>query len=136
MDIFAVPTKPYLDQKFGTSGLRKKTSVFQQEHFLENAVQSVFDCLEDFEGKTLIIGGDGRYYNAHAIQLIIKMAVANQFGHVILGQNGLLSTPAASHIITLNKAFGGILLTASHNPAGKNGDFGIKFLAKDKNLIN
>ena len=127
MDIFAVPTKPYLDQKFGTSGLRKKVSVFSQENYLENAVQSVFDCLDGFEGKTLIVGGDGRYYNNHAIQVIIKMAVANQFGHIIVGQNGLLSTPAVSHLIQKRKAFGALILTASHNPGGKEGDFGIKY---------
>lgn len=127
MDIFAVPTKPYLDQKFGTSGLRKKVSVFAQENYLENAVQSIFDCLEGFEGKTLIIGGDGRYYNDYAIQVIIRMAVANQFGHIIVGQNGLLSTPAVSHLVQKRKAFGAIILTASHNPGGKDGDFGIKY---------
>ncbi|MGN0920030.1 MAG: alpha-D-glucose phosphate-specific phosphoglucomutase [Alphaproteobacteria bacterium] len=127
MDIFAVPTKAYSDQKFGTSGLRKKTSVFAQENYLENAVQSVFDCLDGFEGKTLIIGGDGRYYNAHALQVIIKMAVANQFGHIIVGQNGLLSTPAVSHLIQKRGAFGAFILTASHNPGGKDGDFGLKY---------
>ena len=127
MDIFAVSTKPYTDQKFGTSGLRKRTVVFGQENYLENAVQSIFDCLTDFEGKTLIIGGDGRYYNNHAIQVIIKMAIANQFGHIIVGQNGLLSTPAVSHLIQKRKAFGAIILTASHNPGGKEGDFGIKY---------
>ena len=127
MDIFAVSTVPFSDQKFGTSGLRKKVSVFQQEHYLENVVQSIFDCLEGFEGKTLIIGGDGRYYNDKAIQTIIKMAVANQFGHIIVGQNGLLSTPAVSHLIQKKKAFGALILTASHNPGGKEGDFGIKY---------
>ena len=127
MDIFAVPTKPYSDQTFGTSGLRKKVSVFGQEHYLENAVQSIFDCLDNFEGKTLIIGGDGRYYNNHALQVIIKMAIANQFGHIIVGQNGLLSTPAVSHLIQKRGAFGAIILTASHNPGGKEGDFGIKY---------
>ena len=127
VDIFAVPTKPYPDQIFGTSGLRKKTSVFSQENYLENAVQSIFDCLDGFEGKTLIIGGDGRYYNDKAIQTIIKMAVANQFGHIIVGQNGLLSTPAVSHLIQKRRAFGALILTASHNPGGKEGDFGIKY---------
>lgn len=127
MDIFAVPTKPYSDQKFGTSGLRKKVSVFSQENYLENAIQSIFDCLENFEGKTLIIGGDGRYYNNHALQVIIKMAIANQFGHIIMGENGLLSTPAVSHLIQKHKAFGAIILTASHNPGGKEGDFGLKY---------
>lgn len=127
VDIFAIPTKAYSDQKFGTSGLRKKVSVFQQEHYLENAVQSIFDCLDGFEGKTLIIGGDGRYYNNQALQTIIKMAIANQFGHIIIGENGLLSTPAVSHLIQKRNAFGAIILTASHNPGGKEGDFGIKY---------
>ncbi len=127
MDIFTVETKPYLDQSFGTSGLRRKSDIFRQENYLENIVQSIFDSLQGFEGQTLVIGGDGRYGNNEAIQKIIKMAIANQFGHIIVGQNGLLSTPATSHVITLNQAFGGIILTASHNPAGKNGDFGIKY---------
>ena len=127
VDIFAVPTVGFSDQKFGTSGLRKKVTVFQQEHYLENAVQAIFDCLDGFEGKTLIIGGDGRYHNNRAIQTIIKMAIANQFGHIIVGQDGLLSTPAVSHLIPKRSAFGAIILTASHNPGGKDGDFGIKY---------
>lgn len=127
MDITAIKTKPFADQKTGTSGLRKKVSVFRQAGYIENFVQSVFDCLEGFEGKTLVIGGDGRYYNDKAIQTIIKMAVANQFGRVIVGQNGILSTPAASHLINKYEAFGGLILSASHNPAGPDGDFGIKF---------
>ena len=117
----------YSEQSFGTYGIRKNSDVFSQENYLENIVQSIFDSLTGFEGQTLVIGGDGRYGNTKAIQTIIKMAVANQFGHIIVGQNGLLSTPATSHIIASKKAFGGILLTASHNPAGKNGDFGIKY---------
>ncbi|MGN1063308.1 MAG: alpha-D-glucose phosphate-specific phosphoglucomutase [Alphaproteobacteria bacterium] len=127
MDIKAIKTKPFVDQKTGTSGLRKKVSVFRQNGYVENFVQSVFDCLEGFEGKTLIIGGDGRYYNDKAIQTIIKMAIANQFGRIIVGQNGLLSTPAASHLINKYEAFGGLILSASHNPGGPDGDFGIKF---------
>ena len=127
MDIKAVKTKPFNDQKTGTSGLRKKVSIFRQTGYIENFVQSVFDCLEGFEGKTLIIGGDGRYYNDKAIQTIIKMAMANQFGRVIVGQNGILSTPAASHLINKYEAFGGLILSASHNPGGPDGDFGIKF---------
>ncbi len=127
MDITAVKTKPFMDQKTGTSGLRKKVSVFRQPGYIENFVQSVFDCLEGFEGKTLVIGGDGRYYNEKAIQTIIKMAIANQFGRVIVGQNGILSTPAASHLINKYEAFGGLILSASHNPGGPDGDFGIKF---------
>ena len=127
MNITAVKTKPFSDQKTGTSGLRKKVSVFRQTGYVENFVQSIFDCLEGFEGKTLIIGGDGRYYNDKAIQTIIKMALANQFGRIIVGQNGILSTPAASHLINKYEAFGGLILSASHNPAGPDGDFGIKF---------
>ncbi len=127
MDIFAVQTQPYQDQSFGTSGIRKKTSLFRQEHYVANIVQSVFDCLHEIEGKTLVIGGDGRYYNNEAIQIILKIAIANQLGHIVVGQNGLLSTPATSHMIPLKKAIGGFILTASHNPAGKEGDFGIKF---------
>lgn len=127
MDIFAVNTKPFLDQSFGTSGIRRKSEIFRQENYLENIVQSIFNTLDNFEGKTLVIGGDGRYGNNEAIQTIIKMAVANQFGHIIVGQNGLLSTPATAHMITSHQAFGGIILSASHNPGGKNGDFGIKY---------
>ncbi len=127
MNICTVKTEPFTDQNCGTSGLRKKVSVFKQENYLENFVQSLFDSLEGFEGKSLVIGGDGRYFNAHAIQSIIRIAVANQFGRLIIGQNGILSTPAASHLIVKRQAFGGIILSASHNPGGPNGDFGIKF---------
>ncbi|WKJ90322.1 alpha-D-glucose phosphate-specific phosphoglucomutase [Methylomonas montana] len=120
-------TTPYDDQKPGTSGLRKKVKVFQQPKYLENFVQSIFDSLEDFQGQTLVIGGDGRYFNRKAIQIIIKMAAANGFGELIIGQSGLLSTPAASNIIRKYKAFGGIVLSASHNPGGPEEDFGIKY---------
>jgi len=120
-------TTPYDDQKPGTSGLRKKVKVFQQPKYLENFVQSIFDSLEDFQGKTLVIGGDGRYFNRKAIQIIIKMAAANGFGELIIGQGGLLSTPAASNIIRKYNAFGGIVLSASHNPGGPEEDFGIKY---------
>ncbi|MCQ8116035.1 alpha-D-glucose phosphate-specific phosphoglucomutase [Methylomonas rosea] len=120
-------TTPYDDQKPGTSGLRKKVKVFQQPKYLENFVQSIFDSLEDFQGKTLVIGGDGRYFNRKAIQIIIKMAAANGFGELIIGQGGLLSTPAASNIIRKYNAFGGIVLSASHNPGGPDEDFGIKY---------
>ncbi|CAD6877247.1 Phosphoglucomutase (EC 5.4.2.2) [Methylomonas albis] len=120
-------TTPYDDQKPGTSGLRKKVKVFQQPKYLENFVQSIFDCLEDFQGQTLVIGGDGRYFNRKAIQIIIKMAAANGFGELIIGQGGLLSTPAASNIIRKYNAFGGIVLSASHNPGGPEEDFGIKY---------
>ena len=127
MKIRTVTTKPFNDQQPGTSGLRKKVKVFQQASYLENFVQSIFDSLEDFSGKALVIGGDGRYFNRTAIQIIIKIAVANGFGHLIIGQGGLLSTPALSHIIRKNKAFGGLILSASHNPAGPDEDFGIKY---------
>ncbi len=120
-------TTPYDDQKPGTSGLRKKVKVFQQPKYLENFVQSIFDSLEDFQGQALVIGGDGRYFNRKAIQIIIKMAAANGFGELIIGQGGLLSTPAASNIIRKYKAFGGIVLSASHNPGGPEEDFGIKY---------
>ncbi len=127
MDITAVKTEPYQDQKFGTSGLRRRVSVFMQKNYVHNVVQAIFDSVEGFEGKTLIVGGDGRYFNDKAIQIVLKIAAANGFGRIIVGKNGWLSTPALSHLITLNEAFGGIILTASHNPGGKEGDFGIKF---------
>ncbi|RWA87180.1 alpha-D-glucose phosphate-specific phosphoglucomutase [Mesorhizobium sp.] len=127
--IKTVPTKPYTDQKPGTSGLRKKVPVFQQEHYAENFIQSIFDALEGFEGKTLVIGGDGRFYNREVIQKAIAMAAANGFGKVMVGQGGILSTPAASNIIRKYKTFGGIILSASHNPGGPHEDFGIKYNA-------
>ena len=120
-------TTPYDEQKPGTSGLRKKVKIFQQPRYLENFVQSIFNSLEDFQGKTLVLGGDGRYFNRQAIQIIIKMAAANGFGELIIGQGGLLSTPAASKIIRKYRAFGGIILSASHNPGGPEEDFGIKY---------
>ncbi|MEP9397141.1 alpha-D-glucose phosphate-specific phosphoglucomutase [Mesorhizobium sp. KR2-14] len=122
-----IATQPFDDQKPGTSGLRKKVPVFQQPHYVENFVQSIFDALEGFEGETLVLGGDGRYYNREVIQKVIAMAAANGFGRLIVGQEGILSTPAASHIIRKYKAFGGIILSASHNPGGPQGDFGIKY---------
>ena len=129
----SIATHPFGDQKPGTSGLRKKVRVFQQAHYLENFVQSIFDATassaENAAGKTLVVGGDGRFYNAEALQTIIKMAAANGFTRVIAGQNGLLSTPAASCIIRKHQAFGGIILSASHNPGGPDADFGIKFNA-------
>ncbi|MFT7234690.1 MAG: phosphoglucomutase [Methylophagaceae bacterium] len=127
MSTITVNTTPFDDQKPGTSGLRKKVTVFQQVHYLENFVQSTFDALDDKQGKTLVVGGDGRFYNAAAVQIILKMACANGFNKTIVGQNGLLSTPAASHLIRKNKAYGGLILSASHNPAGPDGDFGIKY---------
>jgi len=122
-----VATKPYPDQKPGTSGLRKKVPVFQQENYPENFIQSVFDALDGFAGKTLVIGGDGRFYNREVIQKAIRMAAANGFGSVIVGQGGILSTPAASNVIRKYGAFGGLVLSASHNPGGPHEDFGIKY---------
>ncbi len=127
MKIETIDTHPYDDQKPGTSGLRKKVRVFQKRNYLENFVQSVFDCLEDCNGKTLVLGGDGRYFNREAIQTIIKIAAANGFGKLIIGQSGLLSTPAASHVIRKYNAYGGLILSASHNPGGPDEDFGIKY---------
>jgi phosphoglucomutase len=120
-------TTPFTDQKPGTSGLRKKVKHFSQPHYAENFIQSVFNALDGIKGKTLVIGGDGRYFNSDVIQKAIRMAHANGFGRVIVGQNGLLSTPAASHLIRHNKAYGGLVLSASHNPGGPDGDFGIKY---------
>lgn len=125
--ISTVSTKPYADQKPGTSGLRKKVPVFQQENYAENFIQAIFDSLEGFAGKTLVIGGDGRYYNREVIQVALKMAAANGFGKVMVGRGGILSTPAASHVIRKFDAFGGIVLSASHNPGGPTEDFGIKY---------
>ncbi len=122
-----VATTPYLDQRPGTSGLRKKVPVFQQKHYVENFVQSIFDSLEGFEGQTLVVGGDGRYYNREAIQTILKIAAANGFGRAVVGRGGILSTPAVSALIRKLKAFGGVVLSASHNPGGPDGDFGIKY---------
>jgi phosphoglucomutase len=127
MSVRVVETTPFEGQKPGTSGLRKKVPVFQQPRYVENFVQSIFDSLEGFAGTTLVVGGDGRYYNREAIQTILKMALANGFGRVLVGQGGLLSTPAASCVIREHKTFGGIILSASHNPGGPDGDFGIKY---------
>jgi phosphoglucomutase len=125
--IRTVQTKPYLDQKPGTSGLRKKVPVFQQTNYAENFIQSIFNSLDGFKGQTLVIGGDGRYYNREVIQIAIKMAAANGFGRILVGRGGILSTPAASNVIRKYKAFGGIVLSASHNPGGPTEDFGIKY---------
>jgi len=127
MPIRELPTKPYTDQKSGTAGLRKKVAVFQQPHYLENFLQSIFDVEASLKGKTLIIGGDGRYHNREAIYTAIAMAAGNGIAKVIVGQGGILSTPAASNLIRVHNAAGGLLFTASHNPAGPDGDFGIKF---------
>ncbi len=127
MKIINIQTTPFDDQRPGTSGLRKKVKVFQQPHYLENFVQSIFNALEGFQGTTLVIGGDGRYYNREALQIILKMAAANGFGRTMVGCGALLSTPAASCIIRKYHSFGGIILSASHNPGGPNADFGIKY---------
>lgn len=127
MSISTIASQPFTDQRPGTSGLRKRVRVFQQPHYLENFVQAMFDAIGNTENATLVIGGDGRFYNETAIQTIVKMAAVNGFSRLIIGQHGLLSTPAASCVIRKYQAFGGIILSASHNPAGEDGDFGIKF---------
>ena len=127
MKIIDKETTPYLDQKPGTSGLRKKVTTFQQANYLENFVQSIFTIATELKGGLLILGGDGRYYNTQAIQIILKMAAANGIKKVIVGENGILSTPAVSCLIRKYQAAGGIILSASHNPGGPDGDFGIKF---------
>jgi phosphoglucomutase len=125
--IKTMETTPFQDQRPGTSGLRKKVAVFQQPRYVENFVQSIFDCLDGYKGQTLVVGGDGRYFNREAIQTILKMAAANGFGRIVVGQHGILSTPAVSALIRSLKAFGGVVLSASHNPGGPDGDFGIKY---------
>jgi phosphoglucomutase len=127
MTVKTITTQPFLDQKPGTSGLRKRVSVFQQPHYLENFVQSIFDSIGNIQGQTLILGGDGRYYNRPAVQIILKMAAANGVGKIKVGRGGILSTPATSCIIRKYQAHGGIILSASHNPGGIDGDFGIKY---------
>jgi phosphoglucomutase len=127
MNICTIPTTPFNDQKPGTSGLRKKVQAFQQPHYLENFVQAIFDSIAAPTGSTLAVGGDGRYYNREAIQIILKMAAANGFKRVLVGKGGILSTPAASCVIRKYQTFGGIILSASHNPGGPDGDFGIKY---------
>jgi phosphoglucomutase len=122
-----IDTTPYPDQKPGTSGLRKKVPVFQQRHYVENFVQAIFDSIPDKAGQTLVLGGDGRFLNREVVQTILKLAAGNGFGRVLVGRGGLLSTPAASCVIRKHKAIGGIILSASHNPGGPDGDFGIKF---------
>jgi phosphoglucomutase len=131
MTIVTVQSHPYKDQKPGTSGLRKKVHVFKQPHYLENFVQSIFNSLDDLKNKTFVLGGDGRYYNREAIEVILRMAAANGVGRIMVGRKGILSTPAASCVIRQNKAYGGIILSASHNPGGPNADFGIKYNAQN-----
>ena len=125
--IQTVPTQPIEGQKPGTSGLRKKTRVFMGPHYLENFTQSVFDAIGGVQGKVLVLGGDGRYFNDRAVQVILRMAAANGAARVIVGQGGLLSTPAASNLIRKRGADGGVILSASHNPGGIDEDFGMKF---------
>jgi len=131
-----VPTTPFNDQKPGTSGLRKKVTVYSQPHYVANFIQSIFDVMSDsqgatqgdgIQGQTVVVGGDGRFYNPEAIQIIVRMAAANGIGRLLIGRGGILSTPAASNVIRKYKAFGGIILSASHNQGGPDGDFGIKY---------
>jgi phosphoglucomutase len=132
MTLKKIATSPIAGMKPGTSGLRKKVTEFAQGHYLPNFVQSVFNAVRPaggFGGLTLVVGGDGRYYNADAIQTVIRIAAANGFGRALVGAGGILSTPAASCVIRKHKAFGGLILSASHNPGGRDGDFGIKFNA-------
>jgi phosphoglucomutase len=127
MVINRVATTAFSDQRPGTSGLRKKVTVFQQPRYVENFIQAIFDTVEGAEGSTLVIGGDGRYFNETVIQTALRIAAANGFGRILVGRGGLLSTPAASCVIRKYKAIGGLVLSASHNPGGPDGDFGIKF---------
>ena len=127
MAIQVINTAPMAGQRPGTSGLRKKVGVFSEPQYLENFVQSVFDTLGDCRGQTLVLGGDGRYYNRAAIQTVLRMAAAHGYARVLLGQGGILSTPAVSCVIRKHGASGGIILSASHNPGGPDGDFGIKY---------
>jgi phosphoglucomutase len=127
MTIITHATTPFDGQKPGTSGLRKKVRVFQQPGYAENFIQAVFDVVERGDGATLVIGGDGRYHNRVVIARAIRMAAANGYARVLVGQGGILSTPAASHVIRKYGASGGLILSASHNPAGPDEDFGIKY---------
>lgn len=127
MPMQTVRTSPIDGQKPGTSGLRKKTAIFKRPRYLENYVQAIFDGIGGVDGRTLVIGGDGRYFNDDAIQVILRMAAANGAQKCIVGQGGILSTPAASHLIRQRKADGGLILSASHNPGGPNADFGLKY---------
>lgn len=124
--VHAFATTSFNDQRPGTSGLRKTVAVFRQPHYLENFVQSVFDTLVLPPASALVLGGDGRYYNREALQVILKMAAANGIGLMLVGRDGILSTPAASHLIRKRGTAGGIILSASHNPGGPQGDFGVK----------
>ena len=125
--IRTIPTEPIEGQKPGTSGLRKKTPVFQGHHYLENFIQSIWNGIGGVEGKTLVLGGDGRHFNSQAAQVVLRMAAAGGAKKVIVGKRALLSTPAASNLIRKRGSDGGIILSASHNPGGPDEDFGIKF---------
>ncbi|WP_123103775.1 alpha-D-glucose phosphate-specific phosphoglucomutase [Acidithiobacillus sulfuriphilus] len=127
MKVLHIPTQPFPDQRPGTSGLRKKVRVFQQTPYLHNFIQAICNALPGHEGQTLVLGGDGRYFNREAVQIILKMAAANGWGRVIVGRGGLFSTPAVSTVIRARHAFGGIILSASHNPGGPEHDFGVKY---------
>jgi phosphoglucomutase len=127
MAIRTVPTQPFADQTPGTSGLRKRVTVYQQPHYLENFIQATLDAARLPRGATLVVGGDGRFFNREAIQVVLKMAAANGVGRVLVGRGGILSTPAASCVIRERSAEGGIILSASHNPGGPEGDFGVKY---------
>jgi len=123
MTIRTVQTTPFTDQTPGTSGLRKRVTVYQQPNYLENFIQSTLHAAQLARGATLVVGGDGRYFNREAIQIVLKMAAANSVGRVLVGRGGILSTPAASCVIRERRADGGIILSASHNPGGPHGDF-------------
>jgi phosphoglucomutase len=127
LNVRSVPTTPFADQQPGTAGLRRKVTVFQQPNYLQNFLQSIFDRAGDFQGSTVVAGGDGRYFNREALQILAEMAAANGVARLVVGAGGLLSTPAASILIRERSALGGFLLTASHNPGGPDGDFGLKF---------
>jgi phosphoglucomutase len=138
MTIRTVSTQPYPGQRPGTSGLRKRVKTFMQPLYLENFVQALFDVLKEpqpgsksLRGQILVLGGDGRYYNREAIQLILKLAAGNGVAKVVLGRSGWLSTPAVSAVIRKRQAVGGLILSASHNPGGLNADFGIKYNASN-----
>jgi len=126
MNVQIISTLPFIDQQPGTSGLRRKTRIFMQPHYLENYVQSIFQAIGGGRGKTFVLGGDGRFFNAEAIQTIVRIAGGNGVGKLIIGRDGLLSTPAASHLIRKNSTHGGLILSASHNPGGIDADFGVK----------
>ena len=125
--IKTIQTTPYTDQKMGTAGLRKKSKVVMQPNYIENFIQAIFNTIGNVKGRTFVLGGDGRFYNDIAIQQLIKIAAANGIGKLIVGQNGFLSTPASSNLILKNNTDGGFVLSASHNPGGPNGDFGLKY---------